>query len=169
MRKDAPVYFKRTPARVSLKIKKELKETIDCFLTGNYKPSTWEYKGKEIETWPYWWNDKDETRLIGDYYEQYRKGLPYTPITKGAFFGWAGAVEIGVLKEDEVVPIGWISNVTEEIKSQIIEKPCPILHKVCKVSAMMIEKDTQALRHAKIMEWRDDISWKDCTYDKVFD
>jgi hypothetical protein len=40
--------------------------------------------------------------------------------------------------------------------------------KVCKVSAMLIEHDTHALRHARIMEWRDDISWKDCTYEKVF-
>ena len=167
-RKDGVYEPGKRPARKSIKVKKEIGNEIDCFLTGNYKPSTWEYKGKEIETWPYWWNDKNETRLMGDYYSAYAMGSPLIPITKGAFFGWAGAVEIGVLKGDEVVPIGWISNVTEEIKSQIIEKPCPILHKVCKVSAMMIEEDTQALRHAKIMEWRDDISWKDCTYDKVF-
>ena len=167
-RKDGTYEPGKRPARKSIKVKKEIGNEIDCFLTGNYKPATWEYKGKEIETWPYWWNDKEETRLLGNYYEKYKSGMPYVPITKGAFFGWAGAVEIGVLKGDEVVPIGWISNVTEEIKSQIIEEPCPILHKVCKVSAMLIEQDTQALRHAKIMEWRDDINWKDCTYDKIF-
>ena len=33
---------------------------------------------------------------------------------------------------------------------------------------MMIEEDSQKLRHAKIMEWRDDIPWEDCTWEKVF-
>lgn len=159
----------KRPVRKSIKVKKELDNEIDCFLTGNYKKSTWEYTGKEIENWTYWWDDKNEIFMEGLFYEDYFAGAPYIPITKGAFYGWAGAVEIGVLKGDEVVPIGWISNVTEEIKQKITLKDSPLTHKVCKVSAMLIEHDTQALRHARIMEWRDDISWEDCTYEKVFD
>lgn len=158
----------KRPARKSIKVKKELDNEIDCFLTGNYKKSTWEYTGKEIENWTYWWDDKNEVFMEGLYYDEYLAGAPYFPITKGAFYGWAGAVEIGVLKGSEVVPIGWISNVTEEIKTQIIQENSPLIHKVCKVSAMLIEHDTHALRHARIMEWRDDISWEDCTYEKVF-
>lgn len=158
----------KRPARKSIKVKKELDNEIDCFLTGVYKPSTWEYTGKEIETWTYWWDDKNERKMEGLFYEDYSRGLPIVPITKGAFYGWAGAVEIGVVKNEEIVPIGWISNVTEEIKTQIVQKDSPLIHKVCKVSAMLIEHDTHALRHARIMEWRDDISWKDCTYEKVF-
>lgn len=158
----------KRPARKSIKVKKELDNEIDCFLTGNYKNSTWEYTGKEIETWTYWWDDKNERKMEGLFYEDYLRGLPIIPITKGAFYGWAGAVEIGVLKNEEIIPIGWISNVTEEIKTQIVQKDSPLVHKVCKVSAMLIEHDTHALRHARIMEWRDDISWKDCTYEKVF-
>lgn len=169
--KDGKYEPGKRPARKSIKVKKEIGNEIDCFLTGNYKPSTWEYKGKEIETWPYWWNDKNETRLMGDYYSAYAMGSPLIPITKGAFFGWAGAVEIGVLKGDEVVPIGWISNVTEEIKSQIIEKPCPILHKVCKVTCMEFfqgkESKNYTLRHAKILEFREDKSWKDCSIEQI--
>lgn len=158
----------KRPARKSIKVKKELDNEIDCFLTGNYKPSTWEYTGKEIENWTYWWDDKKQQKLEGKHYLAYLDGLPIFPITKGAFYGWAGAVEIGVVKNEEIIPIGWISNVTEEIKTQIVQKDSPLIHKVCKVSAMLIEHDTHALRHARIMEWRDDISWKDCTYEKVF-
>lgn len=158
----------KRPARKSIKVKKELDNEIDCFLTGNYKPSTWEYTGKEIENWTYWWDDKKQQKLEGKHYLAYLDGLPIFPITKGAFYGWAGAVEIGVVKDEEIIPIGWISNVTEEIKTQIVQENSPLVHKVCKVSAMLIEHDTHALRHARIMEWRDDISWKDCTYEKVF-
>ena len=158
----------KRPARKSIKVKKELDNEIDCFLTGVYKPSTWEYTGKEIENWTYWWDDKNERKMEGLFYEEYNAGAPYTPITKGAFHGWAGAVEIGVLKDEEIVPIGWISNVTEEIKTSIVNENDICKFKVCKVSAMLIEHDTHALRHARIMEWRDDISWKDCTYEKVF-
>ena len=158
----------KRPARKSIKVKKELDNEIDCFLTGNYKPSTWEYTGKEIENWTYWWDDKKQQKLEGKHYLAYLDGLPIFPITKGAFYGWAGAVEIGVVKDEEIVPIGWISNVTEEIKNSIIHENELYKFKVCKVSAMLIEHDTHALRHARIMEWRDDISWKDCTYEKVF-
>lgn len=158
----------KRPARKSIKVKKELDNEIDCFLTGHYKNSTWEYTGKEIENWTYWWDDKNEIFMEGLYYEDYSVGAPYIPVTKGAFYGWAGAVEIGVLKDGKVLPIGWISNVTEEIKQKITLANSPLIHKVCKVSAMLIEHDTHALRHARIMEWRDDISWEDCTYEKVF-
>ena len=158
----------KRPARKSIKVKKELDNEIDCFLTGVYKPSTWDYTGKEIENWTYWWDDKNDKKLEGLFYDEYLRGMPISPITKGAFYGWAGAVEIGVLKDEEIIPIGWISNVTEEIKTQIVQKDSPLIHKVCKVSAMLIEHDTHALRHARIMEWRDDISWKDCTYEKIF-
>lgn len=158
----------KRPARKSIKVKKELDNEIDCFLTGVYKPSTWEYTGKEIENWTYWWDDKNERKMEGLFYEEYSRGLPLTPITKGAFYGWAGAVEIGVIKNEEIVPIGWISNVTEGIKTAIVNENELYKFKVCKVSAMLIEHDTHALRHARIMEWRDDISWKDCTYEKVF-
>lgn len=158
----------KRPARKSIKVKKEIANEIDCFLTGNYKPSTWEYTGKGIETWNYWWNDKEMKKIEGHYYLDFLDGAPISPITKGAFYGWAGAVEIGVLNGETVVPIGWISNVTEDIKKGIIEENSPLVHQVCKVSAMLIEKDTHALRHGRILEWRNDISWRDCEYSKVF-
>lgn len=167
-RKDGKYEPGKRPARKSIKVKKELDNEIDCFLTGNYKSSTFEYTGKEIDTWTYWFNDKTNEYLEGKHYLEFLDGAPLTPITKGAFYHWAGAVEIGVIKNEEIIPIGWISNVTEDIKQQITLPNSPLIHKVCKVSAMMIEHDTHALRHAKITEWRDDISWKDCTYEKAF-
>lgn len=158
---------KRT-ARKTIKVKKELDNEIDCFLTGKYFKPTWEYTGNDIENWTYWFNTKTYEKVEGKFFNDWYAGEPLQAISKGAFYGWAGAVELGVLKDGEVYPICQISNVTEDIKKGIVDNNDLFTHKVCKVSAMMIEEDSQKLRHAKIMEWRDDIPWEDCTWEKVF-
>ena len=108
--------------------------------------------------------------MEGIYYEDSQNGAPIEPISKGAFFGWAGSIEIGVAKGEEIIPIGWISNVTEEVKRGIVEDNSNWARRVIKINAMMMESDTHNFRHAKIMEWRnpEDMSWKDCTFEKVF-
>lgn len=160
----------KRPARKSIKVKKELDKEVDCFLTGNYKESTWEYTGKEVENWKYWFNIKDNSKMEGIYYEDFQNGAPIEPISKGAFFGWAGSIEIGVVKGEEIIPIGWISNVTEEVKKGIVEDNNSWARRVVKINAMMMEADTHNFRHAKIMEWRnpEDMNWKDCTFEKLF-
>lgn len=169
-RKDNSYEFGKRTAHHSLKVKKELDKEVDCFLTGNYKEATWEYTGKDISEWKYWADMKTGEKKEGFFYEDYLAGLPIEPITKGAFYSWAGSVEIGVLKEEEVVPIGWISNVTEEVKKGIVENNNEWKYKVVKINAMTLESDTKRFRHARILEWRnsEDMSWKDCTYEKVF-
>lgn len=170
-RKDNPYEFGKRTAHHSLKVKKELDNEIDCFLTGNYKEATWEYKGTEkIESWKYWFDVKNNQKKEGSLYEDFQNGAPIEPISKGAFFGWAGSVEVGVIKEGEIVPIGWISNVTEEVKKGIVENNSSWARRVIKINAMMMENDTGKFRHARIIEWRnpEDMNWKDCTYEKVF-
>ena len=152
----------KRPARKSIKVKKEIAEEIDCFLTGEYKPATWHYTGKEIDNWEYWFDLKNNQKMKGKYYTEFLNGATIEPITKGAYNDWAGAVEIAIYKNNEIIPIGWISNVTEEVKNGIIHEKEKWKFKVAKVTAMMIEKDTGALRHGKILEWREDKSWRDC-------
>lgn len=160
----------KRPARKSIKVKKELDREVDCFLTGNYKEATWEYTGKEVENWKYWFDLKNNQKKEGIFYEDFQNGAPIEPISKGAFFGWAGSVEIGVVKGEEIIPIGWISNVTEEVKRGIVEDNSSWSRRVVKINAMMMESDTHNFRHARIMEWRnpEDMSWRDCTFEKVF-
>lgn len=169
-RKDGTYEPGKRPARKSIKVKKELDKEVDCFLTGNYKEATWEYTGKEVENWKYWFDLKNNQKKEGLFCEDFQNGAPIEPISKGAFFGWAGSVEIGVVKGEEIIPIGWISNVTEEVKRGIIEDNSSWARRVVKINAMMMESDTHNFRHAKIVEWRnpEDISWKDCTFEKVF-
>lgn len=164
MRKDAPVYFKRTPARVSFKIKQELKQTLDCFFTGRATAPTKDYTGKEIESWPYWINQYNDERLpVGNhYYEAFMDGKPYIPVTKPWYLGFAGSLEIGLMDGDKEVGIGYLSGLTDEVKMNYKEYK----HCVIEVGAMELN-DTGGLRHAKMLGWRDDKDWTECSIEQL--
>lgn len=158
---------KRT-ARKSIKVKKEIANSIDCFTTGRYKPATVEYTGKEIQDWIYWQDIRTGEKFNINRYNDYIETNTVIPITKGHYYGWAGAIELAVIHNNKITPIAWISNINEEIKEGIVAAPDKWTHRVCEVQAMMIEEDTKALRHAKIINWRDDKDWKDCDGHEIF-
>ena len=164
MRKEAPVYFKRTPARVSLKIKKELQDTLDCFFTGKIAAPTKNYTGKEIENWQYWVDQYTDERLpIGNhYYEAFMEGKPYIPVTKPYYLHYAGSLEIGLMDGDKEVGIGYLSGLTDEIKANYKD----YIHRVIEVGAMELN-DTGGLRHAKMLGWRDDKPWRECSIEQL--
>ena len=153
----------KRPARQTLKVKKELQETIDCFFTGHATAPTKEYTGKEIETWQYWLNERTDEKLNGEYYKEYFNGAPLIPITKPYFNGWAGSLEIGVIKNDKVVPIGYLSGLSDEIKANYKDYK----GKVIEVGAMEV-LETGGLRHAKMLNFRPDLTIKECTWEKIF-
>ena len=164
MRKDATVYFKRTPARVSLKIKKELRESIDCFFTGKAAAPTKYYTGKEIESWKYWINETTgETLPEGNhYYESSIEGKPYAAVTKPFYYHWAGSLEIGVMDGDREVGIGYLSGLTDEVKANYKD----YIHHVIEVGAMQLTPDG-ALRHGKMLGWRPDKPWRECSIEQI--
>lgn len=166
MRKDAPVYFKRTPARVSLKIKKELRESIDCFFTGKAAAPTKAYNGKEIEAWKYWVDIETDERIpMGDhYYEVYHENKPWMAVTKPYYNKWAGSLEIAVIKNGEEYPIGYLSGLPDEVKQNYKD----YRHHVVEVGAMQLTEDGR-LRHGKVLSFRspEDKIWSDCIYDQI--
>ena len=179
MRKDAPVYFKRTPARVSFKIKKELTETLDCFFTGRATAPTKEYTGKEIENWQYWINEVTDERLpVGNhYYDASLGGKPYLAVTKPYYMHYAGSLEIGLVQPADgrcrignsdwvdglsIVPIGYLSGLTDEIKMNYKDYAGHVIE----VGAMELN-DTGGLRHAKMLGWRDDKQWYECSIEQL--
>lgn len=166
MRKDAPVYFKRTPARVSLKIKKELRESIDCFFTGRAMPPTKQYAGKEIESWKYWVDMQTDERIPEGthYFEVYHGNKPWMPVTKPYYYGWAGSLEIAVMDGDREWSVGYLSGLPDEVKQNYKE----YRHHVVEVGAMQLTEDGR-LRHGKVLSFRtpDDKIWSDCTYDQI--
>ena len=178
--KDALYEPGKRPSKTTLKIKKELKQTIDCFFTGRGSAPTKEYTGKEIETWVYWENTVNGAKTNAEMYKEYKNGCPIIPVTKGYFNGWYGSLEIGVLRhkvgskckingvdyeDTEVFPIGWLSGLPDEMKAD----PKKYAFKPIEVTAMEWSIVSNSLRHGKMVGWRKDLTLADCTYEKIDD
>ena len=160
---------------VSLKIKKELQDTVDCVVMGA-NPPTILYSGKEIETWPYWFNNLTHQFITADeylaqyhinVYAAYSDGIPVEPVTKNYFYGWAGSWRLGAYKDDKLVQIGSLSGLTDEQK----ENWKDYVGKVVEVSAMETSENQEGgkgLRHPKLISIRTDIDPHDCTYERIF-
>ena len=168
----------KRPSKTTLKIKKELKQTIDCFFTGNSSAPTHEYTGKEVETWRYWESMRTGEKMEGEYYKDYHVGAAIMPVTKGWFYGWAGSLEIGVLRkkagrkckingivyeDTEVYPIGWLSGLPDEMKAN----PDKVAFKPMEVTAMEWDALNHTLRHGKMVGWRPDLTLADCSFEKI--
>ena len=170
----------KRPSKTTLKIKKELKQTIDCFFTGRGSAPTHIYTGKEIETWKYWENQITGAKVEAEMYKEYKAGCPIVPITKGHYHGWCGSLEIAVLRhkegskckirgieyhDTEVFPIGWLSGLPDEMKAE----PEKFAFIPMEVTAMEWCSIGNSLRHGKMVGWRKDLTLKDCNYEKISD
>lgn len=168
----------KRPSKTTLKIKKELKQTIDCFFTGVGSAPTREYTGKEIETWKYWQHQMTGVKIEAEMYKEYKAGCPIIPITKGYYHGWCGSMEIAVLKKKmgsrvclngtwydgyTIYPIGWLSGLPDEMKAN----PKKYAHKPIEVTAMEWDIVNHTLRHGKMVGWRKDLTIADCTFEKI--
>lgn len=96
-RKDCPIYFKRTPAHMTIKVKKELQETLDVVIMGANAPTRL-YNGKELMSWKYWENLSTGEKVEGALYKSYSDGDPIEPITKMYFLGGAGSLKSELIK-----------------------------------------------------------------------
>lgn len=152
----------KRPARQTLKVKKELQESLDCFFTGRATPPTRIYSGVSLPSWEYWEDPITKEKLKGNYYREYMNGAPIEPVTKSYFNGMAGSLEIGVLRDGKVYPIGYLSGLSDEIKSNYKD----YTGKCLEVGAMQFTEDN-ALRHAKMIRLRPDLNIEDCTWEKL--
>ena len=84
------------------------------------------------------------------------------PVPKPFFYGWVGSLEIGVLKDGEVYPIGYLSGLADEIKAD----PQGRAMKCIEVTAMEI-LPTGGIRHGKLERFRPDLAPSDCTWEKL--
>ena len=160
-RDSLPTPGKR-PARKTLKLKKELEETLDVIIIGANAP-TKTYTGKNIETWEYWLDELTGERLHGRYAIRQFDGEPITPITKSFYHGWAGSLKIGVKRGKEIFQVGSLSGLPQEV----LENWKDYLGKVAEITAMEVF-ETKALRHPKFVQWRPDLSPEDATFEKAF-
>ena len=154
-------------ARHTLKLKKELQETIDCVILDEIAP-TKEYTGKEIERWLYW-VDLNEARLpLKERYFDYQNGEPIMPVSKPYYYKWSGSWVIGLYDEEKkkYFPIGSVGGLTDNQKANFDEYKGTVIE----VSAMEIfknENDMPTLRHPKIIAHRPDKNRKECVFGQI--
>jgi ATP-dependent DNA ligase len=171
---DAPYQPGKRSAKVSLKIKKELQETIDCVIIGANAP-TKAYTGKDPEVWEYWFNEyTNEKVLASDYlsnthstiYGFYVDGGPVVPVTKGWFNGWAGSLKLGLYDGDNLIHVGDLSGITDEVKANWKD----YVGDVVEISCMEITQNQQGgwgFRHPKLLSWRTDKPARECTIEQI--
>lgn len=172
---DAKYEPGKRSAKISLKIKKELQETIDCVIMGANSP-TKQYTGKEPELWEYWFDESiNEKILAKDFLEKnhitiyaaYSDGAMVVPVTKNWFYGWAGSLKLGLYASNNVlVHVGDLSGLTDEMK----ENWRDYLNKVVEISCMEISEDKdgkKGFRHPKFIALRDDKAPEDCMMDQI--
>ena len=158
----------KRPARQTVKVKRELEESIDAVILDANAP-TRDYTGKEIETWKYWEDIKTGEKLQGDYYREYDLTGSPEPVTKNYFYGWAGSLVIGLYNTEtgKYNPIGSLSGLTEEVLSNWKD----YRGKVVEVTGMQIFRDENGkfsgIRHPKLKSFRDDKAAKECTFEQV--
>ena len=162
-KKDSlPEPGKRT-ARKTLKIKKELQETVDVVIL-DMNPPTRMYNGKEIEGWKLWENVRTGEKMNGEFYKDYQNGAPIEPVTKTYFNNWAGSLVIGLYdpEKDKLITIGNISGLTDEV----LENWKEYKGKILEVGGMELLRDKKGnftgIRHPKAIRFRDDKTIKDC-------
>lgn len=158
----------------TLKIKKELQETIDCVIMGSNPPNK-VYTGKEMEMWPYWFNETTNKRIMaGDYltehhesiYATYVDGGTVVPVTKNWYYGWAGSLKLGLYEGDKLVHVGDLSGITDEIRQNWKD----YIGTVVEIGAMEITQDKNGkpgFRHPRAISFFRDKDPKDCLMEQI--
>ena len=166
---------KRSSAWSTCKVKQEISADIDCFITG-IEPAVREYTGKDIENWTLWEDDRTGEKLVGDYYGEYHLGRTITPISKGYFYGWPGAIYTSVYDNNgNIIPLCKVAGLTEELKTELRDNfdewyMCPLTLGGMMVSTAQANEDGIGIsvRHPYIKNIRkEDLTPSDCTLSKI--
>ncbi len=175
-RNDCPYRPGKRSIKDTLKVKKELRETIDCVIIGAEPPAK-VYTGKNLQKWPYWVNAKTNEKLkldkmvsfaevgcVTEGYKRYNEGEPLIPITKTYFLGAAGSLKIGLYKDGKIKQLGTVSGIEEDVLLHWKD----YLGRVAEISAMEIMDDS--LRHPRLLRIREvnEKSAKECDWSQLY-
>lgn len=169
-RKDYPYEPKKRKARATVKMKKELQDTIDAFLDGDWNTPTKEYSGKTpLEEWGYWYNEKTGKMYTTNQYALYAAGAPIIPVTRLFALGYAAAVSFSVMKDGKPIHIGYISGIDDSFRKGIVQDNENWKGKVYELTAMEVEQigGYYSLRHGKIVRERPDKKPEDCDWSQI--
>ena len=159
---------KRTTASQMFKYKESL-DSVDLICI-NLENPTMEYTGKELKTWPYWYNKElDETLYAAEgAIETLINSDKYIPITKPYFYNWKNALRVGAYKDGKIKEVGTVaSGLTDADREDMGLHPENWLNKVVEIQCMSTTKDC-ALRHPVFRRVREDKGLDDCLWDEIF-
>lgn len=132
----------KRPARKTIKVKKEIRQTLDVLILGT-NPPTREYTGTALDTWPYWEDNK--------------------PISRNYALGLPGSLQIGAMRNGQPVEIGSLSGLPDDLLSRAES----LIGHVAEISCMEIHA-TGGLRHPVFLGLRTDLNASDCEYSKIY-
>ena len=167
---DAPYQPGKRSSKTTLKIKRELQDTIDCIIIGANASTKLSGTGMP-QDWEWWFNETTNEKILGSeffkinhesIYNSYVAGAPIVPVTKGWFYGWAGSLKLGLYDGDKLKHVGDLSGIDESIKAHWKD----YIGAIAEISCMEIH-DTGGLRHPRFLGWRMDKNPKDCTMEQI--
>lgn len=129
--------------------KVKTKTTFDAFVQNFVFPEK-EYTGKDIENWPY--------IIDGE------------PVTKAYYNGWFAGIVVAAYDDDgNPITIGKVtSGMTDFLRKDMAKRPDLYLLQVVEIEAMSVDKENKTLRHARLLEFREDKSDLDCKISDIF-
>ena len=99
-------------------------------------------------------------------YTAYAEGATVIPVTKNWFYGWAGSLKLGLYDKDNLIHVGDLSGITDEMK----ENWKNYVGAVVEISCMEITENQQGgwgFRHPKLLSIRLDKVPTDCTIEQI--
>lgn len=155
---NALYYPDKKPANVWVKVKRSI--TVDAVIMG-FKPPVKEYTGDKPESWPYWEGCGEKLCILPSNHANLTEN--YVPISRYYFNNWIGSIIFGQYDaEGNLVEIGATSDMKDEIREAISENPDQYIGRVIEVEAMERIEKTNALRHPRFLQFRDDKNSEEC-------
>ena len=162
---------KRSSAWTTVKVKQEISNAIDVFITDIESPTRL-YTGMDVSSWPYWEDIRTGKKMQGLYSNEYNSGRTVEPVTKNYFYSYPGAIHVGVYdKNHKIYPLCKVAGLTDELKTELRDNFKEWLYCPLSIGGMMVSdsKDGSiSIRHPYIKTIRKgDINPEDCTLDKI--
>jgi hypothetical protein len=157
-------------AHKTCKLKRDVGGKLDVLIIDVIE-ATKNYQGKQLSEWPYWQNTRTEELVSGKYFGEYQLGGPYIPVTKNFFFGYPGAIKVGVYdKNKNIIPLCNVAGLTDEMKADLKENFKEKYYLApATIGGMAISlSDGVSVRHPYLISIRENsISPDDCTLEKI--